>query len=169
MELSPSWEAVNCVLRNFPAFYGTWRFITVFTKVLHWSLSWATSTQPIPLHPIPLRSFLILSTHLRLGLLSGLFPSGFPANILYAFLFSPTHATCPAYRILLVLVILIILAKSTSYGAPHYAVFSNLPSLHLSSVQIFSSAPCSQTTSVCVLTLMLETKFRNHREPQTEF
>jgi hypothetical protein len=32
---------------------------------------------------------LILSTHLRLGLLSGLFPSGFIANILHAFLFSP--------------------------------------------------------------------------------
>jgi hypothetical protein len=38
--------------------------------------------QSNPLHPIPLRSILILSTHLRLGLPSGLFPSGFPTNIL---------------------------------------------------------------------------------------
>jgi hypothetical protein len=30
-----------------------------------------------------------LSTHLRLGLPSGLFPSSFPINILYVFLFSP--------------------------------------------------------------------------------
>jgi hypothetical protein len=32
---------------------------------------------------MPLRSILILSTHLRLGLPSGLFPSGFPTNTLY--------------------------------------------------------------------------------------
>jgi hypothetical protein len=36
-----------------------------------------------PSHPISLRSILILSTHLRLGLPSGLFASGFPTNILY--------------------------------------------------------------------------------------
>jgi hypothetical protein len=40
------------------------------------------------IQPISPRSILILSTHLRLGLTSGLFPSGFPTNILYAFFFS---------------------------------------------------------------------------------
>ncbi|PNF19758.1 hypothetical protein B7P43_G14768 [Cryptotermes secundus] len=40
-------------------------------------------------HPISLRSILLLSIHLRLNLRSGLFPSGFPTNILYAFLVSP--------------------------------------------------------------------------------
>jgi hypothetical protein len=44
MELSPSWEAANCATTQEinPAFYGTRRFITVFTRALHRSLSWAS-------------------------------------------------------------------------------------------------------------------------------
>jgi hypothetical protein len=54
-----------------------------------------------PLHhqPIYQRSILIPSSHLRLGLLSGLFPLGFPTITLYTFLSSPTRATCPAHLI----------------------------------------------------------------------
>jgi hypothetical protein len=58
-------------------------------------------------------SILMLSTHLGLVLLSGLFPSGFPANNLYAFLVSPFHDTFPSHLILLDLVILIILDKKS--------------------------------------------------------
>jgi hypothetical protein len=48
-----------------------------------------------------------LSTHLRLGLPSGLYISGFPTNILYAFLFS-IRATCSAHLILFDLINLIV-------------------------------------------------------------
>jgi hypothetical protein len=61
------------LLKNFSIFYGTRMFITVFTRALCWSLSWVRSIQSILSHPV----ILILSTNLRLGLLSGLFPSGF--------------------------------------------------------------------------------------------
>jgi hypothetical protein len=62
---------VTQLLKNFPTFYGIRRFITVFTGALHWCLSWARSKQSIPPHPISLRSVLILSTHLRLGIPTG--------------------------------------------------------------------------------------------------
>jgi hypothetical protein len=42
-------------LKNFPAFYGTRRFITAFTRALHWSLSWARLIQSLPSHPISLK------------------------------------------------------------------------------------------------------------------
>jgi hypothetical protein len=43
-------------LKNYPTFYGTRRFITVFTRALYCSPSWARSIQSIPSHPISLRS-----------------------------------------------------------------------------------------------------------------
>ena len=64
------------LVKKFPAFHGTRRFITALTSVRHLSLSWTSSIQSIYPHPTSWRSILILSTHLRLGL-----PSGF---ILYS-------------------------------------------------------------------------------------
>ena len=66
------------LVKKFPAFHGTRRFITALTNVRHLSLSWASPIQSIYPHPTSWRSILILSTHLRLGLPSGSLPSGFP-------------------------------------------------------------------------------------------
>jgi hypothetical protein len=80
------------LVKKFPVFNGTWRFITVFTTTRHWSLSWARCIQSTPSQPISLRPILILSSRLLLGLPTGFFLSGFPTNILYAFLVSPKRA-----------------------------------------------------------------------------
>jgi hypothetical protein len=53
----------------------------------------------------------MLSTHLRLGLPSDLFPSDFLTNKLYAVLLFPICATCPAHLILLDLIFIIILGE----------------------------------------------------------
>ena len=71
------------LVKKFPAFHGTRRFITALTSVRQLSLSWASPIQSIHPHFTSWRSVLILSTHLHLGLPSGLFPSGFPTKTLY--------------------------------------------------------------------------------------
>ena len=85
MVQSPSWEGKwFAASQEIPQFYGTRRFITALTSVRHLSLSWPSPIQSTYPHPTSWRSILILPTHSRLGLPSGLFPSGFPTRTLYA-------------------------------------------------------------------------------------
>lgn len=85
-KLNPSLEVTNrLATHEFSIFYVARKIITVFTRALYWTLSWARSTHSIPPHPISLRYILMLSSHIRLVLPSGLFP----IKILYIFLFSP--------------------------------------------------------------------------------
>jgi len=68
--------------QEIPRIFGTRRFITVLTSARHLSLSWANSIQFSQPPPTSWRSILILSSHLRLGLPSGLFPSGLHIKII---------------------------------------------------------------------------------------
>ena len=99
------------LVKKFPAFHGTRRFIIALTSVRHLSLPWASPIQSIYPHPTSWRSILILSTHQRLGLPIGLLHSGFPTKTLYTHLSSPIRATCPAHLILLDFIIRTLLGE----------------------------------------------------------
>jgi hypothetical protein len=81
---------------DFATFYVTRRFIAMFKRAFHWSLSGARWILSIPPNTISLRFILTLSFYLSLGLPGGLFSSCFPTKTLYALIFSPTCFTYPA-------------------------------------------------------------------------
>ena len=101
MEQSPSWEADRCsasqeILR------------ILWEPKVHYRAY--KCPPPVPIlsqinpvhapHASSWRSISILSSHLLLGLQSGLVPSGLPTKTLYTPLLSPIRATCPAHLIL---------------------------------------------------------------------
>jgi hypothetical protein len=91
-------------VKKFIACCGPRRFIAVFSRARHCSLSWARLIHSTPSRLISLRSFLIFS-HLRLSLPTDVFPSGFPPKILYAYHNSPVRVMCHANLITLDLMI----------------------------------------------------------------
>ena len=130
------------LVKKFPAFHGTPRFVTALTNVRQLSLSWASPIQSIYPHPTSWRSIIILFTHLRLGLPSGLLPSGFPTKILYTTLSTLIRATCLTHLILLDFITRTILGEeyrsfsSSLCSLLHSSVTSSLlgPNIHLNTI-----------------------------------
>jgi len=118
------------LVKKFPSFHGTLRFITALTSVHHLSLSWPSPIQSTYPHPTSWRSILILSTHLRLGLPSGLFPSGFPTKTLYIPFPHPYAPHAQPISFFSILSPAQYWVRSTSHLAPCYTVSSIPPLPH---------------------------------------
>jgi len=116
------------IVTKFPIFYGTRRLINAFISARRLSLSWASSIQSITPNSTSWRSILILYSHLRHGLPTGLVPSGFTTKALYSPHLSPIHATCPTYLILLYFITRNYWVNISDHQAPHY-VFISTPLL----------------------------------------
>ena len=117
------------LVKKFPAFHGTPRFITALTSVRHLSLSWASPIQSIYPHPTFWRSILILSTHPRLDLPSGLLPSSFPSKNLYTPSHHPYAPHAQPISFFSILSPAQYWVSSTNHLAPRYTV-SSIPPLH---------------------------------------
>ena len=156
------------LVKKFPAFHGTRRFITALTSVRYMSLSQASPIQSIYAHPTSWRSILILSTHLRLGLPSSLFPSGFPTKNLYTPSPDPYAPYAQPISSFSILSHSQYWLRSTNHLAPRYSISSSASLPSPSQVKIFSSTPCPQTLSGSFPLAMLATKFHIHTKQQTK-
>jgi hypothetical protein len=165
-ELRPSWGAAKCAAtQELPRFLWNPKVQCSVNKSLPLVpiLSHINAIHTIP-PSLPLIHFIIV--HLPMSW-SSQWSLSFWISYHY-----PIHSSSPPFVLhappissFLTSSFWLYLQKSASYEAPRYAVFSNLLSLHPSSVQMIST-PCSQTHSVYVLPLMSETKFDTHIEVQ---
>ena len=117
------------LVKKFPAFHGTRRFITSLTSVRHVSLSWASPIQSIYPHPTSCRSILIF-THLCLGLPSGLLPSGFPTKTPYTPSPHPYAQHAQPISFFSILSPAQYWVRSTNHLVPRYAISSIPPLPH---------------------------------------
>jgi len=163
MQDSPSWKAnSHSATQQIHRFYGTLTFITLFIRPRYWSLYWARWNQSTPPNPISWRSILILSSSLRLGLLSGLYFQDLrPIFCMYFSSFS-----CVLYA--LSSHVLLFNHPNNIWWSVQVMKILTMQSSPVSR-QIFSTSPCSQTPSTYAPPLVWKLKPRESSSNKCEW
>jgi hypothetical protein len=125
----------------------------VFIRLHPWYLPWAQKIQSTASHPVSWRFISILSAHLERG----------PPNAFFAFKFSDQKCVCIAHPWL---DHLNSIWWNSQVWSSSLCNFLWLPVTSFLLVQIFSTAPCSQTLPIYVYTLRWETKLHTHTKQQ---
>jgi hypothetical protein len=141
-------------MKKYIAFYKVWRFITVFTWVSHWTISWGICIQYTSSHFVSLRSILKSYSYLCPCLPSCLFHSGFAAKF-FMRIYHLCHAYCvhhPSHPDLMILTVFSGVYKLwnsllSSFLQP--PVMSSLLGLNIVISTLFSN-PVSQSSSLGV-------------------
>jgi hypothetical protein len=102
---------VSQLIKKFPSFYRTLKFLTTFITAHHPFLFWTAWIHLISSHSVSLRYILILSSHFRLVLPSGLFPSRFSTKIVCELPHVSWPCACSTELTNLDLIIIIIILK----------------------------------------------------------
>jgi hypothetical protein len=132
---------VTQLLNIFTMFYGNWKYINVFTRAHHSSLSRA---KWLRCHPVSLICILMLCISMYRSSEWSIFPSGCPTKSLH---FSPLQCVLHTYctHHILDLITLIVFAEEYKLWI---SIMQFSPFCH-SHVQIFFSLPSFQTASCC--------------------
>ena len=138
------------LVKKYPAFYGTRRFIAELTSARQLSLSWASSIQSTP------TTSHFLKIHLNIILPSTPGSPKWPLSLTFLYqytvyaLLSPIRATCPAHLNLLDIITRTILSEE--YRSWSFSLCSFLQSLVTSSIlgpNILLNTLFSNTLSLC--------------------
>jgi len=130
VQKNPSWQEYSTSPSQFPTFYGTRSFITMFRRARTCPISWARSLRYTSSYPISSRSPLILFYHQHLGL---------PSGVSFRF-FNNQNPVCtpplphtwhtPYYLFSFDAISQEISGKKHNHEAPHYTVYHNSTKFH---------------------------------------
>ena len=150
------------LVKNYPLFCATRRFIIAFTTASHLSIALTTLIQSTPAPSYLFQIHFSITLPSTFTSFKCSFPPALPNKIPYASFPFPIHATCPTNFVLLDLMTQITFGETSRQWSFWLCSLLHSSAASTSLAQISSSAPYFRTPSAYVPPSMWETKFQTH-------